>query len=224
MKKTIQSFVRRSGRITSGQKQSLEQYLKDFGVVADNNLLDFDTIFGNDNPVILDIGFGNGEDLFHQAKLYPNYNFIGMEVYIAGIGSLLKRVHDDQLTNVRVMNGDAVEIISKNIANNSLARVQLLFPDPWPKKKHHKRRIVQISFLTAIYNALQKNGVLHIATDWQDYAEFIDTTFKDFRKFDKYNELDEKGIHFERNTTKFERKGIEKGHQIWDFSYLKSKK
>ena len=216
--KQIKSFVKRNGRITQGQMRSLEDNMQRYGL-SSSGKYNFVEIFGNNNPVVLDIGFGNGHDLFLQAESNPHINFIGVEVYLAGIGALLKRVHDKHLSNVRVINHDAVEIIKGCIDKDSISRVQLFFPDPWPKKKHHKRRIVQLDFLAKIYTILQNEGILHIATDVEDYALHMQDVFNEFNRFEQSSST--KGLHLKRNTTKFETKGINSGRKIWDLIYLK---
>ena len=182
MLREINSFVRRNGRITLGQKKYLDQYLEKYSVninLKDNILENFN----NNNPLILDIGFGNGEDLFCQAQNNPNYNFIGIEVYLSGIGALLKRVVNNRLDNIKILNGDAVEYVKNHLSENVVSRVQLLFPDPWHKKKHHKRRIIQIDFIENIYKVLCGNGVLHIVTDCEKYCEHIVNVVESFGKF-----------------------------------------
>ena len=221
MQRGIQSFVRRNGRITPGQKKALEHNLGKYEIIVkEDNTLDFDIIFGNHNSIILDIGFGNGDDLFNNARSFPELNFIGVEVYLSGIGALLNKVHAENLTNVRVINFDAVKLLTNNILENSIARVQLLFPDPWPKKRQAKRRIIQLPFIDKVYQALVKEGIFHVATDCMDYAEHIDGVLTTFDKL-KVCDAEKQGIHFQRETTKFEKRGLDRGHAICDFNYIK---
>lgn len=220
-KRHIKSFAIRNSRITSSQKQVISDNLVKYGL-PDNEQYDFQKIFANQNPVVLDIGFGNGYDLFMQADTNRQYNFLGVEVYLSGIGAILREVAKEDLTNVRIYHGDAVAMVNKNIVPSSIDRVQLFFPDPWPKKKHHKRRIVQDLFVNGLHRILKSEGVLHIATDSMDYANHIHKTVMQSNKFEVTTSFSGVGIHLQRNTTKFEKKGIQAGSLIWDLIYLKS--
>lgn len=219
----IQSFVRREGRLTVGQQRALDTYWPMYGVEADGHVIDFTQLFGRDAPVVLEIGFGNGDSLLHMAQLYPQWNFLGIEVHRPGVGHLLKHVGELGLSNVRVMQQDAVEILKTQIPANTLARVLLFFPDPWHKKKHHKRRIVQPEFVQLLRSKLKTGGIFHMATDWQDYAEHMLLVmeqaegFKNCVAVDQYSERPDY-----RTETRFERRGHRLGHGMWDLLYEKT--
>ncbi|MGB0356618.1 MAG: tRNA (guanosine(46)-N7)-methyltransferase TrmB [Cytophagales bacterium] len=219
MEKKVVSFVIRNGRITKSQKKYLTHYQAQYSVGMDG-WCNWETVFGNHHPVVLDIGFGNGDDLFFQACKYPQYNFVGIEVYQAGIGRLLGKVVSEGLQHVRVVQKDAVEVVSQHIPTNTIARVQLLFPDPWPKKKHHKRRIVQPAFVAELCRVLQVGGVLHIVTDHAGYAAHIDDVLGACEGLRPCG-AGEGMIHFDRQPTRFEQRGLMRGHKIHPFSFIK---
>ena len=166
----IQSFVRRSGRISKAQSIGLNELWHDYGVDLNEKKLDFNKLFLSKNNVTLEVGFGNGDSLLEMAIDQPNQNFLGIEVYEAGVGRLINEANKNKLNNLKIIKDDAVEVLTNNILDNSISHFQLFFPDPWHKKKHHKRRIVQISFLDLLSKKLKKDGVVHIATDWENYA------------------------------------------------------
>jgi tRNA (guanine-N7-)-methyltransferase len=218
----IQSFVRRSGRLTEGQKAGLNDFWPDFGIDLPKGLIDFDRLFKKTQPITLEIGFGNGDSLLEMAIAAPNQNFLGIEVYEAGVGRLINEAHKHQLTNLKIIKADAVEVLKHHIKNNSFETFQLFFPDPWHKKKHHKRRIVQTVFLDLISNKLQDGGTIHIATDWENYAQHMMETLEDHTHFK--NAL---GAHTysvrpkHRPITKFERRGERLSHGVWDLIFIK---
>lgn len=222
-KREIKSFVVRSSRMTTGQQQGWDMYWEKYGLDLADDVLDFKTLFGNDNPVVFEIGFGMGGSLHEMAKAAPNTNFIGVEVHRPGVGALLAMIGGDNLSNVRVMCCDAIEVINKMLPENSIARLQLYFPDPWHKKRHHKRRIVQPEFLNRIRPKLIEDGVLHFATDWEPYAEQMIEVLDTHEGFDNmaadttYAERPEY-----RPATKFERRGLKLGHGVWDILYQKN--
>lgn len=219
----IKSFVLRQGRLTKGQEQALQTGWPQFGIEVSSDLLDFTALFGNTAPVTLEIGFGNGESLAEMALAAPERNFLGIEVHTPGVGHLLHLVQKHQLTNVRVMNTDAVEIIQQRIPEASLNRVQIYFPDPWHKKRHNKRRIIQAEFVSLLATRLQHGGLLHLATDWQDYAEAMAEVMQATPEFQTANPS---GEAFSprpefRPLTKFEQRGVRLGHGVWDLLFLK---
>ncbi|MFO7593806.1 MAG: tRNA (guanosine(46)-N7)-methyltransferase TrmB, partial [Pseudomonadota bacterium] len=163
----IRSFVRRDGRLTPGQQRAIDVLLPRFGIEAGEEPLDLDTIFGRSAPRILEIGFGNGESLARIAKNHPENDYIGIEVHRPGVGHLLMRIEEFGLTNVRVMCADAVEILEKQIPDSSLDALYLFFPDPWHKKRHHKRRQVRPEWAQLVRQKLKTGGKLHMATDWE---------------------------------------------------------
>jgi len=221
----IQSFVKRSGRLTEGQKYGFNDLWPEYGIdpIVDK-IIDFDTLFEKQQDVILEIGFGNGDSLLQMAINEPERNFLGIEVYEAGVGRLINEAHKNELTNLKVIKEDAVEVLKNNIANNSLAGFQLYFADPWHKKKHHKRRIVQNEFMDMMSNKLINNGFVHMATDWEHYAQQMMETleshahFKNTLSAHKYLPRPER-----RPITKFERRGERLGHGVWDLIFTNEK-
>ncbi len=216
-RRRIRSYVLRQGRITRAQQTALEQLWPRFGIDFDPRPLDFARVFGNARPVTLEIGFGNGESLFEQACKLPVQNFLGVEVHRPGVGHLLHRIGEAQIENIRIICHDAVEVLQGQIADASLACVQLFFPDPWHKKRHHKRRILQPDFIAEVYRVLVDGGRFHMATDWQDYAEHMCCEMDAASGFDFVS--DSRG---ERPLTKFEQRGLRLGHAVWDLNYSKT--
>lgn len=221
--RSIRSFVRRESRITPAQTRALEDLWPRYGVDAGDAPLEFTRLFGREAPVILEIGFGNGESLAISAAAHPETNYLGIEVHRPGAGSLLRRLDTERLNNVRVMLGDAKDILADRIPAASLSAVQLFFPDPWPKKRHHKRRIVQPAFLGLVADRLAPGGSLNVATDWENYAEHIETAVHESGRFT----CAEKRVHsgdepLDRPGTKFERRGLRHGHRIRDWRFVRA--
>jgi tRNA (guanine-N7-)-methyltransferase len=220
--RTVRSFVRRAGRLTSSQQRALQELWPAFGVEFGDEPLRFDALFGRSAPVVLEIGFGNGETLVQQAAENPGLDFLGVEVHEPGVGHCLLKARDAGIRNLRVICHDAVEVIDAMIPPASLSRVNLYFPDPWPKKRHHKRRIIQPRFLEAVAERLSSGGSLHIATDWENYAEHIEVAVRESGRF----ECVERRVHagdeaLDRPRTKFERRGLRHGHQIRDWRFVR---
>ncbi|MDB4057589.1 tRNA (guanosine(46)-N7)-methyltransferase TrmB [Candidatus Thioglobus sp.] len=220
----IQSFVRRSGRISKAQSIGLNELWHDYGVNLNEKKLDFNKLFLSKNNVTLEVGFGNGDSLLEMAIDQPNQNFLGVEVYEAGVGRLINEANKNKLSNLKIIKDDAVEVLTNNILDNSISHFQLFFPDPWHKKKHHKRRIVQISFLDLLSNKLKKDGIVHIATDWENYAEHIMELLESHSHFkncagDHMYSLRPKN----RPLTKFENRGQKLGHGVWDIIFTNIK-
>jgi tRNA (guanine-N7-)-methyltransferase len=215
----IRSFVRREGRLTAGQRRALEVLWPLYGI-AEEDPLDLDGEFGRAAPRTLEIGFGNGDSLAQMAEAAPEEDFLGIEVHRPGIGHLLQEIEARGLRNVRVMNRDAVEVLERQIPASSLERVLLFFPDPWHKKKHHKRRILQPRFIELLARALRPGGRFHMATDWQDYAEHMRAEMEQATEF---RNVAGPGCYAEkpayRPTTKFELRGQRLGHGVWDLVY-----
>jgi len=216
MLKTVRSFVRRERHLTKTQYQALELFSQ-FGLELSNGKVDFVVAFERASPIVLEIGFGMGQSLIEMALKYPEQNYIGIEVYRPGISYLLKQIAQHNLTNIKIYNADAVEVLRLCIPDNSLDKVLVFFPDPWPKRRHHKRRIIQISFLTLIHSKLKMNGILHIATDWDDYAQHIlrmlskISGFRNVAGSDKFVSRPDY-----RPLTRFEKRGLSLGHNVWD--------
>ena len=219
-KRTIRSFVRRAGRLTPSQERALDTYWPTYGLEHGDDELGWATIFGNANPVVVEIGFGNGETLVQQAVENPQKNFLGIEVHDPGIGHCLLKAQESATTNLRVIANDAIVVLTEQVPHDSVSRVNLYFPDPWPKKRHHKRRIVQPAFLDLVADRLTKNGTLNIATDWANYAEHIDEVLGESTRFELLERREHDGDRpLDRPKTKFERRGLRRGHRIVDWSF-----
>jgi tRNA (guanine-N7-)-methyltransferase len=223
-KRAIRSFVRRAGRITPSQQRALDTLWPDYGVEFRDAALDLPAVFGRTAPVVLEIGFGNGETLVDQAEAGPDKDFIGVEVHEPGVGHCLLQADEADVRNLRVIMHDAVEVLARQIPPASLARINLYFPDPWPKKRHHKRRIVQDAFVDLLAERLADRGTLHIATDWANYAEHIDEVFSRSDRFSCRERREHDGeAPLDRPRTKFERRGLREGHRICDWCFEKAK-
>jgi tRNA (guanine-N7-)-methyltransferase len=217
--RTIQSFVKREGRITRGQQRALDELWPAYGVTP-GTPVDFESLFGRTAPRILEIGFGNGEALAEIAGQQPEHDFIGIEVHRPGVGHLLQLLEKRGLSNVRIYNADAVKVLTECIPDDSLDRLLLFFPDPWHKKRHHKRRIVQPGFVQLIARKLRHGGIFHMATDWQDYAEHALAVLQasgDFRNCAGKGNFSAKPEY--RPSTKFEQRGQRLGHGVWDLLF-----
>jgi len=220
----IQSFVRRSGRLSKAQAIALDELWPNYGVNLPDEQFNFEEIFMNSHNVTLEIGFGNGDSLLEMATQQPHQNFLGIEVYKAGVGRIINEANKRQLSNLKIIKEDGVEVLQNHIADDSLSKFQLFFPDPWHKKKHHKRRIIQMSFLDTLTKKLKKGGIVHIATDWEEYAEHIMETLEFHQHFK--NTI---GDHIYstrpqyRPLTKFENRGQKLGHGVWDIIFTNSK-
>ena len=220
----IQSFVKRSGRLSKAQSIGLNELWNDYGINLNGKLLNFEELFLNQNNVTLEVGFGNGDSLLEMAIQQPNQNFLGIEVYEAGVGRLINEANKNQLVNLKIIKDDAVDVLNENIPDDSISHFQLFFPDPWHKKKHHKRRIVQTSFLDLLTKKLKNNGIVHIATDWENYAEHIMEMLESHSHFKNcagdhiYSERPE-----QRPLTKFENRGQKLGHGVWDIIFTNLK-
>jgi len=217
----IRSFIRRQGRITPGQQRAIDRLWPKYGLDK-NQVIDYSNVFGRQASLIVEIGFGNGESLAKMAANHPENDYLGIEVHKPGVGHLLLQLDQLEINNVRIFNYDAVDILEQQIADNSLSGIHLYFPDPWPKKRHHKRRIVQSEFIALITRKLQPGGYFHAATDWQDYAEHMLTVLQ--KQPDIINQSPD-GRYCERPifrpVTKFERRGLALGHGVWDLIFRK---
>lgn len=216
----IRSFVRREGRLTKGQEQAMCDCWPAMGIDFEEEKLNWVDVFGNDNPVVLEIGFGMGASFVEMGQNSPNKNFIGIEVHTPGVGACLMAARDAELTNLRVMCHDAIEVFEHMLPEQSLETVQLFFPDPWHKKRHHKRRIVQSEFAQMLRSKLKIGGIFHMATDWEDYAEHM-TEVMMVEKGYQNTASDTPYIARpqERPLTKFEARGHRLGHGVWDMKY-----
>ena len=216
MLRTIKSFITREGRMTASQKRTLSGLAVKYNVDCDLPQLKVHELFNNNNPIVFEIGFGTGDSLFSQAQANPMLNFFGVEVYRTGIAKLCKKLDEANIQNVRYACGDAVEIIKK-IPDASLQRIQIFFPDPWPKTRHHKRRIIQPEFIKVIATKLVQGGIVHLATDWLDYAHHMQNILE-VECGDLFHKVEMLRPDF-RPVTKFEAKGLAKGHIIYDLLY-----
>ena len=220
----IQSFVRRSGRLTLGQRTGLIDLWPQFGVDIPSEIIDLNSLFKKIQPITLEIGFGNGDSLLEMAINTPDQNFLGIEVYEAGIGRLINEANKHQLSNLKIIKADAVEVLEHHIKDDSFDTFQLFFPDPWHKKKHHKRRIIQTDFLDLISNKLQDGGTMHMATDWENYAEYMMVTLEKHPHFKNAMGAHKYSLRPEhRPITKFERRGERLGHGVWDLIFINEK-
>jgi tRNA (guanine-N7-)-methyltransferase len=218
----IRSFVRREGRLTPGQRRALDELLPRFGV-APTGSIDLAALFGRSAPVVLEIGFGNGAALAAMAAAAPEKNFLGAEVHRPGVGSLLQRLAEQGLTNVRVAQTDATALLAQSIVDDALDAVHLFFPDPWPKKRHHKRRLLQPEFAELVRRKLAVGGVFHAATDWEPYAQHmlaVLTAAKDFTNLAGFGAFIPRPGY--RPQTKFETRGQRLGHGVWDLLFQRS--
>ncbi|NQY27537.1 MAG: tRNA (guanosine(46)-N7)-methyltransferase TrmB [Piscirickettsiaceae bacterium] len=218
--RTVRSFVRREGRLTPGQERALKELWPQFGIDDGEDNLDLVQLFGRDAPIVFEIGFGNGSSLATMAENQPDTNFIGVEVHRPGVGHLLKLIKEKKLTNLRLACTDAVELLKDRVADNSLDRVQLYFPDPWHKKRHHKRRIIQAAFVNLLTHKIKSGGYLHMATDWQHYAEqMLDDLSNNVDFVNCANDTGYIDRPDYRPLTKFEQRGQNLGHGVWDLLF-----
>lgn len=217
----IRSYILRQGRLTQGQQFALDNHWAKYGL--DHAIvLDAQTVFGRIAPLCIEIGFGNGDCLAKLAKANPDKDFIGIEVHRPGVGHLLIQLEQHEITNVRIYCHDAIDVLTHCLVDGSLAAIHLFFPDPWPKQKHQKRRIVQASFLDLLAKKLQIDGYFHAATDWQHYASAILKIFLADARFTNTsvaNDYAERPDY--RPLTKFEQRGIRLGHGVWDIIFKK---
>ena len=220
--RTIKSFVLRQGRLTRAQQQALDLYWQDYGIDYAEKPLHFRELFCNNNDVVIEIGFGNGDSLLQQLISQPQLNFIGIEVHAPGVGHLIHLARQHAIRNLKVIRHDAVQVLRHQIADGSVSRVQLFFPDPWHKKRHHKRRIMNPEFIQLIRQKLKTGGCFHMATDWQDYAnqmlQQMDNASGFINTAGAGRFSASRGMRYE---TKFERRGIKLGHNVWDLIYEK---
>ncbi len=218
--RSIRSFVTRAGRITEAQQRALESSWPKFGVEFDAQPLDLDALFGRHAPHVIEIGFGNGENLATLATAHPDRNYLGIEVHRAGVGRLMLAAETGKLANVRIACHDAVEVVEHQLQPQSLDEVLILFPDPWHKKRHHKRRLIQTPFVDLVVTRLKSGGLLRLATDWEPYAvQMLEVlgacpALKNLSRSEGFMEGPT-----ERITTRFEKRGTRLGHGVWDLAF-----
>jgi tRNA (guanine-N7-)-methyltransferase len=220
VRQPIRSYVLRGGRITRAQRRALDELLPKWGLPFTPGPLDLDAAFGHQRPRVLEIGFGNGATLVELARIQPGTDFLGIEVHPPGIGHCLLAIEAGGLTNIRLIAHDAVEVLEKQLMPGSLDEVLLYFPDPWPKKRHHKRRIVQPAFAALVADRLRRGGVFRLATDWEPYAlEMLEALNAEPRLANAA--ADKRWIEgpAARGSTRFERRGRRLGHDVFNLEY-----
>jgi len=218
----VKSFVKREGRLTNAQARAIEINWPSKGLSVEQGLLNFDDVFGRTAPTVLEIGFGMGKSLVEMAAAAPENNFIGIEVHRPGVGACLADAEEAAIENLRVFEHDAVEVLAQSIADNSLHRLQLYFPDPWHKTRHHKRRIVQPDFVQNLRSKLAIGGTFHMATDWENYAEYMMEVMTQAQGFENTSSEGPAGYVPRpdyRPITKFEVRGQKLGHGVWDLIF-----
>ena len=219
--RAIRSFVTRAGRITSAQERALERLWPKYGIEP-HGVLDLDAVFGRAAPRTAEIGFGNGENLLALAAAHPERDYLGIEVHRPGVGRVLLGLEERALTNVRLLCHDAVEVLERHLPEDCLDEILVLFPDPWPKKRHHKRRLIQAPFVTLLAGRLKPGGRVHLATDWAPYAEQMlvvlgaEARLRNLAPQGGFVTRPE-----ERAATRFERRGERLGHQVWDLAFMR---
>ena len=222
IRRRIKSFVLRTGRMTDGQRRAYEINLAELGLQRSDGMQNFENTFGRVAPVVLESGFGMGVSLAEMAANAPENDFIVVEVHTPGVGRLMYLVQDAGLKNVRTYEDDAVEVLAQCIPDNSLSRVQVYFPDPWHKARHHKRRLIQPQFVQALRSKLSVGGVLHLATDWENYAEHMMDVMSEAEGYS--NMAGDRAYSPRpdyRPITKFEKRGERLGHGVWDLLFTK---
>ena len=214
----IRSYVLRQGRVSNAQKRAHDTLLPRYGIEYTQELLDFDGVFGRKAARVLEIGFGMGETTATIAAAHPEIDYLALEVHTPGVGSLLKELDERSLSNVRIIQYDAVEVLERMISDSSFDGAHIFFPDPWPKKRHHKRRLIQPPLVSLLASRLKPGGYVHAATDWEEYAQqilevferepLLENTADDFARRPEYRPL-----------TKFEQRGLRLGHGVWDIVF-----
>ncbi len=222
MKRTIRSFVMRSGRVTVRQSKGLSEYYPNYALLLDSGLWSWESLFNRVAPTVIEIGFGMGQSLVAMAEANPNINYVGIEVHRAGMGNIAYLLHEKALANVRLIDQDAMVVIQTHVADASVDGFQIFFPDPWHKKKHHKRRIIQPDWVTILISKLKPGGFIHCATDWQTYAEQMLEVLS--ASTDLVNQSEDNSYvprPASRPLTKFEQRGERLGHGVWDLIFTK---
>ena len=215
VKRPVRSYILRQGRLTKFQESGIKKFSSKYTVPFQKTLLNFDQVFPKKNKIILEIGFGMGDTTFKMANEMPESNFLAIGVHSPGVGSLLNKINLSQLENLKIVQHDAIEVMNGMIPNKSLDGIHIFFPDPWPKKKHHKRRLLKNSFLKLMESKLSQSGYIHIATDWEAYASEIITLVEENKSY-KISKRDLNEKPQSRPLTKYENRGLRLGHQVWD--------
>lgn len=218
----IRSFVRRQGRLTQAQQKALATLWPAFGIDEKVVICSLEQIFGRTGPKILEIGFGMGDSLSHMAQENPQTDYLGIEVHRPGVGHLLGTIKQCGIKNLRIINRDAVDALTQQLPDQAFNTIQMFFPDPWPKKRHYKRRLIQKEFVRLLIDKLKPYGIIHLATDWEAYAQHMLATLSDCGQL--RNESSNGGFcprPQSRPLTKFEERGQRLGHQVWDLQFKK---
>jgi tRNA (guanine-N7-)-methyltransferase len=220
-RRAIRSFVLRQGRVSAAQQRAYDELLPKFGIAYQLAILDLDAVFGRASEKYLEIGFGMGETTAHIAAAHPDRDYLAIEVHTPGVGALLKVIGEEALKNIRIVQHDAVEVLNSMIPDETFHGAHIFFPDPWPKKRHHKRRLIQTPFVSLLASKLKSGGYVHVATDWDEYAQWIlavlsveptlQNTAADYATRPDYRPL-----------TKFEARGLRLGHGVWDIVFRKT--
>lgn len=218
-RRTNRSFVIREGRFTDAQKKAFDELWPKYGIPIDDvaKFICSDW-FIKDQPLILDVGFGSGDSLLSLAQQRPDLNFVGVEVYRPGIGAVLRKIHLQELDNVRVINADVMQLLRSKFISDVLLGVMVWFPDPWPKTRHHKRRLIQEEFLLELARVMQAGGILHLASDWQPYVKYMTKHVANVKNFIP-TKSSKNPLGLDRPATRFEQRGLRRGHKVSDLIY-----
>ena len=220
----IRSFVRRDSRKTIAQERAYTALWPRYGLIVENGLINYAHVFAREAPRFLEIGFGTGQSLLALAKAQPEKDFIGVETHIPGVGALLLGMEHDLLSNIRIYNQDAVDVLEQCIPLASLDGAQLFFPDPWPKRRHHPRRLIQPAFINLIVSKLKLGGMLYLATDWEDYAKHMLRVLSNEQMLENVaglNQFAQRSPH-RPIVTKFERRAEREGRSVWELQFIKT--
>ncbi|MEK6707575.1 MAG: tRNA (guanosine(46)-N7)-methyltransferase TrmB [Pseudomonadota bacterium] len=214
----IRSFVLRQGRVSNAQRRAHETLLPLYGIPFADDLLDLDKVFGRSAPKFLEIGFGMGETTAAIAQAHPQNDYLAIDVHTPGVGSLLKLIEESGLSNLRIIQHDAVEVLQRMLPPECLDGAHIFFPDPWPKARHHKRRLIQPQFIALLSERLKHGGYVHVATDWEEYAQQILQVLSDEPQLAN-TAADYAPCPAYRPSTKFEQRGLKLGHGVWDLVF-----
>lgn len=221
-KRFLKSYVVRHKKLNPGQLRILDSLSEKYCLTQPDAEIVFEKVFGNDQPIICDIGFGSGDSLLEQASTHSSYNYLGVEVYTPGIINVLSQIEAKQLSNMKLWHGDAVQLLYNHIAEDSFNRVQLLYPDPWPKTRHHKRRIITTEFINNVVRITKNKGHFYFVTDWQPYAKYVADLLLDhpcLKRVEAIHEIANIGAVPNIKDTKYASKGKEKGHVVTELAY-----
>jgi tRNA (guanine-N7-)-methyltransferase len=221
--RTIRSFVKRDSRLTKSQQLALENHWQHYGIEFSPQFLDFETLFKRHAPIVMDIGVGTGDTTFFHAQSHPENNYLAIEVHKPGIGRLLNKIESNNLTNIKIINHDVVDVLEQQIPDRCLSQIFIFFPDPWPKKRHHKRRLINNKLLELLKMKMTGNGRIHIATDWKDYAQHIQALCDNDSELLNLAGNNQSAPRPDwRIKTRYESRGIRLEHDVWDFCYALS--